>query len=244
MIAAQARRTDDASLAASRAFRGLRPEVERAVRTSEPVKDERVEALVDAWCGFECKIKLDEGYSAASSIFRGLTYSARDVESFSVALSRFIRGHPFKAGVFMSALINNCPGNDFILHTRHYEEQFMILGYKNTKDIMVEGDAGNNAGFLMEGGSVTVDGDAGERAGEMMTGGRLLIRGDCGDDLGRAMRGGRIIVEGNPMGSVGDHMMSGEIRLEGGLGKLSGKMLAGMIYHKGVLIWPKGGDGI
>ena len=233
MIAAQTQR--DASLAASRVFRGLRPEVERAVRKFDAAQNEKLEAIIDAWGRFECKIKLDEDYSAACSIARGLAYSAAEVEAFSVALSASINGNAFKAGVFMSALINTCADNDFIIHTRHHEEPIIVFGYQNIKNIIVEGDLGLAAAFLMEGGSITVEGDAGAQAGEMMTGGCLLIRGDCGDSLGRVMRGGRIIIWGNPNYDIGDSMWDGEIRLEGDAGKL-GEIYGGRIFHQGVLI--------
>jgi len=103
--------------------------------------------------------------------------------------------------------------------------------------IVVESDAGAQAGRLMAGGRLTVAGSAGPWAGSGMTGGVVEIAGSAGERLGgplagetAGMRGGVIVVRGDAGERAGDRMRRGTILVEGGAGAFAGsRMIAGTL---------------
>jgi formylmethanofuran dehydrogenase subunit C len=104
-------------------------------------------------------------------------------------------------------------------------------------EIVVEGDAGAQAGRLMAGGRLTVRGSTGPWAGSAMAGGQIEIAGRAGDHLGGpfagetvGMRGGMILVRGGAGERVGDRMRRGTIIVEGPCGAYAGsRMIAGTL---------------
>jgi formylmethanofuran dehydrogenase subunit C len=104
-------------------------------------------------------------------------------------------------------------------------------------EIVVEGDAGVEAGRLMVGGRLTIHGDAGPWAASAMRGGEIEIIGNAGDRLGgplagetAGMRGGIVIVRGNAGDRAGDRMRRGVLLVEGGSGAYAGcRMIAGTL---------------
>jgi len=259
--------TDAPALAVSKRFGRFKDEGEHAVRAPD-VK--RNEALENAWKKFakEAKKNTDsayfnsENYRLALSLLEGISYSAQDVEKFSIACIQFQDENQFcsNAGLFLSALINNCKDDDFVINTRHLTETIWYLGYQNTKNIIVsgdigaylgfdmkygtitvEGDAGGYVGQLMEGGSIFVKGSAGNSVGASMKNGRITVGGDVSHQLGWAMEGGTIEVNGNASVNVGGYMKGGEIHIYGTLVSLDSEVRSGKIYHKGKLVFPKEG---
>ncbi|MGA2126275.1 MAG: formylmethanofuran dehydrogenase subunit C [Xanthobacteraceae bacterium] len=103
--------------------------------------------------------------------------------------------------------------------------------------IVVDGNAGAQAGRLLAGGRLTVTGNAGPWAGSGMTGGVVEIAGSAGDRLGgplagesAGMRGGVIVVRGDVGARAGDRMRRGTILVEGGAGACAGsRMIAGSL---------------
>lgn len=255
------RKDSDASvLALAKVFRGLKPETEKPVRPIELVDDETLEKMKEAWKPVEIdKSDWNASYENALAQVKKLKYTAKDVENFSIALAGFQNEGLFsyKAGYFLSALINNCKDNEFIIHTAHLE-LIRYFGYKNTKNIVVKGDLGGIVGLRMECGSITVEGNAGDWVGDEMNGGNITVKGnatdwagdemkggvitvegDVGYSLGEEIGGGTIIVKGNAGNGVGRLMTGGEIRLEGEYGGIGDNIKHGKIFHKGVLIVDK-----
>jgi formylmethanofuran dehydrogenase subunit C len=103
--------------------------------------------------------------------------------------------------------------------------------------IIVEGEAGVQAGRLMSGGHLTIDGPTGPFAGSGMRGGTLTIEGDAGERLGGplsgetvGMSGGLIHVRGDAGERAGDRLRRGVILIEGRAGAYAGsRMIAGTL---------------
>ena len=84
--------------------------------------------------------------------------------------------------------------------------------------LIIEGDAGDDLGASMSGGTIRVTGNAGHRAGgphpaskRGMTGGEIIIEGDAGDHAGLLMRRGLIAVRGKCGASPGYRMLAGTV---------------------------------
>jgi formylmethanofuran dehydrogenase subunit C len=101
--------------------------------------------------------------------------------------------------------------------------------------VLVEGDAGAQAGRAMRAGELAISGQAGPWAGSGMSGGRLTIGGDAGDWLGgplpgemAGMRGGLLRVRGDAGEMAGDRMRRGIVLVDGDTGTYPGsRMIAG-----------------
>jgi formylmethanofuran dehydrogenase subunit C len=116
------------------------------------------------------------------------------------------------------------------------------IGYGMTGgEIVVDGDAGSEAGRLMTGGRLTIKGDAGPWAASAMRGGLIEISGAAGERLGgplpgetAGMRGGVVIVRGDAGSRAGDRMRRGTIVVEGRAGAWAGsRMIAGTLILAG-----------
>lgn len=103
--------------------------------------------------------------------------------------------------------------------------------------LLVEGDAGQQAGRLMTGGRLTIRGHAGDRAASGLQGGVLEINGDAGDFLAgplagerTGMRGGVLLVRGRAGTRAGDRLRRGLVIVEGDAGEYAGSaMVAGTL---------------
>jgi formylmethanofuran dehydrogenase subunit C len=104
-------------------------------------------------------------------------------------------------------------------------------------EIVVDGDAGIQAGRLMTGGRLAIGGNAGPWAASGMKGGEIEIAGSAGDRLGgplagevAGMRGGIVVVRGNAGARAGDRMRRGTILVEGSAAGYPGsRMIAGTL---------------
>ncbi len=238
------------------------PEIEHDVRIAKVEINPQLEELCAVWRRIKVAdaVYIAHYYSMIRDAAGGLRYSAKDVETFSIALSAYQRDgwFPYKAGLFLSALINISKEDEFVIHTTHLAEPVHYLGIYNTKRISVHGDAGMYAGNLMKSGTMIVDGNTDFRLGCDMKGGCIILKGDTGNEVGSRMADGSIVVEGNAHDFVGAYMDGGEITIGGntrGLGHhmrggrisingnfefiSTGQMISGKIFHKGELIVEK-----
>lgn len=209
---------------ADKRFGRYKREKYKSVRRVDVREDEVLTQLIHVFRKFKFYVNtapIHLSYSYALDLLKDLTYSATDVENFSIALAEFQdeKNFGFKAGVFLSELINNGQDSDFVIHTTHLSSSIDFLGYKNTKNIIVDGKIGDCIGYEMHRGLITVNGNA--------------------DDLvGWKTEKGIIIVNGNIGGLVGERMDEGEIHIEGTFVSL-GNIRGGRVYHKGELIVDK-----
>jgi formylmethanofuran dehydrogenase subunit C len=128
------------------------------------------------------------------------------------------------------------------IHIEDGCERLDWIGHGMTDgEIVVDGDAGTQAGRLMTGGRLTITGSAGPWAASGMRGGEIEIRGAAGDRLGgplpgemAGMRGGVVIVRGDAGERIGDRLRRGTIVVEGRAGAWAGsRMIAGTIVVAG-----------
>ncbi|MDD5172510.1 MAG: hypothetical protein PHF60_05760, partial [Candidatus ainarchaeum sp.] len=189
-------------LAIVKGFRGYKPEEEKGVRKAEVVEDEALKKLKAAWkaCHYSCG---EHGtYRMMHEAVKTLKYSAKDIENVSVALAEFQNEVRFseKAGLFLSALVNNGEDSEFVIHTAHFARPIGYLGYQNTKNITVDGDVGEMLGDRMDGGSIFVRGNASYYVGWMMKSGIITVGGNASHAVGTGMDGGEIHLNGDYAG--------------------------------------------
>ncbi len=229
-------------LAASGRFGAFKSESEQRVRKHEVESNHAVESMREAWLRCTPGPKeIGARYEIFLDGIKDLEYSAGDVGSFSILLSEFRDDGFFRtsAGLFLSALINNCKDDGFTIHTAHFTEPIFFIGYRNTKDMTVDGDAESTLGENMLGGSIIVEGAAKNMVGELMEEGSIIVKGDAGEHVGINMKGGVITVEGNAKKAAGWQMTGGEIRIEGDIESIAKNLIHGKIFHKGRLIVDK-----
>jgi hypothetical protein len=232
-------------MAVSKRFGRFKDEDEQAVRAPDVAEDRALGQLKEAWmkvrwAGTFLASSSGRHYPACMEAIAGLAYSPKDVEKFSLALAEYQDTEDFswKAGYFLSALINNCPESKFAVYTRHLDRRIVCLGVCNTKDIMMDGDAGNFLGYRMLGGRITVNGNTDDFAGRWMVDGEIVINGDGGNSLGDGMQGGKITVKGNVGYWAGQRMKKGEIVVNGNSGHdLGDDMQGGKIVVEGYAGW-------
>jgi hypothetical protein len=233
----------DARLSVSKRFGRFKDEDEHAVRAPDVVEDKTLRQLREAWLSMRWDIETfsEVEYTRVLDALKGIHYSSADVEKFSVALVEFQNEDYFRlaAGMFLSALINNCKDNDFVINVRHLTEKIWRLGYQNTKNIIVSGDIGANLGLEMKCGTITVEGNADGLVGTDMEGGSIFVKGSVKHSVGAGMKNGKITVGGNVGPGLGDWMKGGEIHIHGTLEGLGDDIESGKIYHKGKLIYPR-----
>jgi len=222
-------------LAVSSRFGGFKPETDHLLRTQNVESSPVLEGMKKAWV--DCK-DLTHGlweirHHSTLDRIKNLEYPAIDVETFSIALAEFQDEKKFsdRAGLFLSALINNCKDDGFVIHTSHLAEPIDGLGYHNAKSITVDGNAGDNLGTEMEGGTIFVNGNAGRWVGARMEDGTVTIGGYACDGIGYAMKGGDIIVKMGARDFVGERMKGGTIIVMGNAGSLVGKGMEGGEIH-------------
>ncbi len=236
-----------AMTAASGRFRGFGPETERKTRKQEVKTNPAIEAMRNIWRGHNVTeiginwVVAHEEYPRILEKIRNIECTSKDIEDFSIVLSEFQGESRFssKAGLFLSALINKCKEDDFVIHTTHLYESIVFIGYHNTKNITVDGHVGNWIGAEIESGTIMVDGDAHDYVGYHMAGGSIVVEGNAGAAVGSDLQNGSITIRGNAR-AVGDDMRGGEIHVDGSLGYIRA-FFGGKIFHRGELIWPKGG---
>jgi formylmethanofuran dehydrogenase subunit C len=236
MIVAQKRMGIEPRLAAaSSRFRGFGPETGHLLRTQNVESNKAIVEMRKVWGDTRICIERDE-YPQLPGKIKELKYSAKDVETFSIVIAEFQGEENFsnKAGLFLSALINNSGEKDFVIHTAHLSEPVHFIGNGSKKNISVKGDAGDCVGHMMESGTVIVEGNAGNMTGVEMTGGTITVKGNAGKDIGNRMKDGVIIVEGCAGQNIGSAMKGGAITVKGDAGDdIGNQMNEGAIIVEG-----------
>ena len=162
------------------------------------------------------------------------------IEKFSLLLVHYqnTKDFTFKAGVFLSSLINKCKDRDITIHTQHLGKMPKFVGtYNADKHITVKGDVGNSAGYEMKGGLIHVMENAMTMLGHRMYGGVIQIDGNVSNYVGYIMKGGKIYIKGEFAGNesypfIDQALQGGEIHIEGDhLGQIP-NLSGGTIYHK------------
>jgi formylmethanofuran dehydrogenase subunit C len=272
-VAIERKTADAPALAIGGRFGKFHPEEEKASRRVEVKENEAIRQLKTAWKAFEpghCMRnryaieEKDRVYRSILQTVANLHYTAQDVENFSLMLAEFQAEDKFldKYGFFLSALINSGENSDYVIHTYHLDipsgMTFVGLGFRNEKNITINGVAGNYLGCQMKSGSITVNGDAALKvglemksgsitvkgnvkqwAGQKMKGGRITIEGDAYSDVGFEMKGGSITVNGDAGSDVGWDMEGGSITVNGDYKKIADTIISGKIYHKQNLIFER-----
>lgn len=95
---------------------------------------------------------------------------------------------------FRDSAIENCPENTITL-PKVEKSLYNYLGRGLKKSVVVEGDVGDGAGYLMYSGQITIRGSAEKRTGYQMKGGKMLIEGNA--EIIEGMEGGEIWVSGD-----------------------------------------------
>ncbi len=192
--------------AANSRFDKYKPEPHKSVRQLkiEGAEDETPNQLKDAWSRLELNTTSEFTYIDAFRLIRHLDYSTKDVEKFSIALAEFQDEIKFaeRAGIFLSALINNGKDKNYVVHANHLNVLLDCIGFRNRKNIKVEGSIGKCVGYSMLSGIIFVNGDVGNAIGHAMQGGKIYIVGERGL-LGEYIAGGRIYVRGEIILSIG-----------------------------------------
>lgn len=211
----------DASTMA-RVFERYKPETEHPVRPVEVKETKALKQLKEAWKRFAPTEKeLDAAsfdhpnvYNQALAALRGCRYRATDIESFSLAMKAF-ESEPYfnyKAGNFLSALINTGKGRRYTIWTKHLNEEIYMFGCLNRKNIIVNGGTGEFTGFEMSGGCMEIHGNV--TGTYNLNGGKIIIHGNL-QTLG-PVSGDEIVVWGKLSALVSeDCFQKGTITIKG-----------------------------
>jgi len=198
----QRKRIEIPRLAVSKRFGMYKDEEKKTVRDADVKKNATIEALINAWSKFYSVWKcgclvpyLD--YEYAQSLIRGIEYTVRDVHDFSYILAALPKqDHHGSAGQFLSALINNGKESNYLICTEAFGKKIDDIGHMNEKQIIVQGNGGNSAGFRMKSGELIIEGDAEAQIGRMMSGGTIVVKKFADWRIGEEMSGGTIRIEG------------------------------------------------
>ena len=215
-------------------FKNYKLEDEKHIKTFRIEGNKTLKQLKKVFRRSKCNNEyIEQNYMKTLSLIKSIRCSSKDITAFSLALTEFQERENFKekAGIFLSALINNCSETEFTAITEHLSKLINYLGYMNTKNITVQGDVGDIVGCYMEKGLVTIHGNAEEFVGDGMKGGSITIKGDAGDNVGFGMKGGSITIKGNMGDDAGPYM--GDIAaLESKYQSLGLAIEGGNIFHK------------
>lgn len=218
----------------ARGFGGYKPEDEKSVRTAKVSGNNIHQKLIKAWTKIcikpedvervlRCGVK-DCIVEEIAKLIRNISYSAEDIERFSIALAGFEEEQFFaiKAGLFLSALINNGKDPAYTLRLEHLNTKINGVGFKNTKRIVVYGNLGDEAGSNMAAGELIIHGNTRHAVGWWMNGGCIEVERDAGRDVGLGAKNGEIHLTGTYK-SIAE-------KYDGDNAK---------IYHKGIEVQPK-----
>jgi hypothetical protein len=220
-------------------FRRYNPEARKEIIIHKVKENETLKQLRVALSKFRTIVAYGSDYLRAVSLVQRIKCSSNDVTSFSISLAEFQDEKSFsnRAGLFLSALINESKAKNFTIITEHLEQRINLLGFNNRKNIIIQGDAGNWVGSGMKAGTITVQGNTEDWVGAHMEDGTILLQGNTEDWAGIQMEGGTITVQGNVRYNTGESMEGGTIYIEGKYGSLSYyDIKGGNIYHKRKLI--------
>jgi formylmethanofuran dehydrogenase subunit C len=220
-------------VAAIKRFRRYKDEEGKTGREYDATETKGLKSIMEAWEGYDYDLArsnaAEKGYGRALSLLEGLEFSAGDVAKFSMMLKECEQEPRFskKAGLFLSAAINNGSEGRYTVYAGALVKSFDCFGYRNSKDIAVIGDLGRMSAGGMERGSIVIHGKAGESLGycnNRMRGGTIVVKGDTGGVVGYYMEGGEIIIDGDAK-DCGQSMSGGRITIGGDVSGDVGKFL-------------------
>ncbi len=230
-------------------FSTFKPAEESEARIEKAEINPRLERIARAW---EKAVESQRylycsAYSGFAKAVRGIHITEREMDNVIAFLSQFqyIEKFPMMAGFFLSALVNTGRDNEYTIRTRLLSVRLDKLGYGNKKNIIVDGDVGDDCGYTYVGSSFLVKGDAGNYFGAGATGGLLSVEGSAVGLVGFRLNGATIIIHGNAGINLGAHMWKGTIRVGGTIESIGDQKIKnkGEIYQGEKRVWPKGWDG-
>jgi formylmethanofuran dehydrogenase subunit C len=237
------------ALAISKRFGRYKDEGEHAVRAPDFKENQALAQFIGAFKklqGYPTISELEnsqreQDYSQALALIKGISYTSDDVALFSVALKGFEEEYFFhtRAGLLLSALINNGDCLDYCIMANALSG-LNYLGYRNTKNITVNGNNMYNLGWGMEAGRIRLIGDWWGMPGTSMKGGAIEIEGS-GIYVGACMGGGSITVNGDAT-VVGEGMADGAIFISGNCVCAGSRMSGGSIVIGGNCLSSNGAD--
>ena len=127
---------------ASDPFKRYKREKLQIVRKADIKEDNILKQLKQAFRQFHLSYEDNRiwasAYERASVVVKRINYSARDVEKFSLILYELKdeRYFALKAGIFLSALINNGVDIDYVLHVNP-EHKILAIGLLNIKNLII-----------------------------------------------------------------------------------------------------------
>lgn len=196
---------DNSALVASR-FRGFKPEDEKHVRNEQVQTESTLKRLLVAWYSFQAQMPsndLNRAYSLAIKSMGDIRATSQDLEEFLGHIRQISKGKPVAdelsdevvaLGLFISAIVNTGKENAYTidLHGLPVPE---LLGYMNSKSLMVLGDTGD-ACAMENSGEIVVLGDVHGSFAHMQRSGTSVLVGDC-EDVGTMLEGGKVILYGS-----------------------------------------------
>jgi len=229
----QPKKIPASQLAASKRFGQYKKENEHEIRSAQVEENETLEKLSGVWNKYRKLLYHRDPNQILSSLIEGISYSASDIERFSIILGKFQHedGFSYGAAAFLNFLIYHGHDDHYIIQTSHLESRMDFLGTNNPgKIITVVGDVGTHCGSSMRSGLIHVKGNTREETGRSMLGGKIIIDGDA-YDCGDYMDGGEILVKGNVIHNVGHLMGNGKIYIDGDVLAFMGEAMAGGEIH-------------
>jgi len=178
----------------------------------------------------------ENNYEKLLPLVQGLQCTSRDIEALSFIIEKYAPKYREDAlvGLFFSALMNNSNESDFSLFVQNSPVPLEILGFRNNKNISINGDVGGDLGYLMECGSIILQGNATSHIGYGMESGTIEVFGSVEDNAGYFMHGGSLTVNRNAGIYTGNSMQNGNITINGSCGKGAGhNMYGGIITING-----------
>ena len=173
----------------------------------------RLQAAFAGLLASPTKLEPGQFYAEACEQLAAIQSGSKDVMAFSRKLKshRHMEGIAAKAGLFISAMVATSAEQQFVISPNGLDKPLEYIGYENSKELVIIGDAGAHLGFRMTGGSIFVDGDAGTETGAHMTDGTIWVQGDAAERAGLFMRGGRIHIRGRAGKDLGHGRVGGTI---------------------------------
>lgn|SRR3990167_5152679 len=145
-----------------------------------------------AWLEEQPSLGFGRAYQLGIDKTKHLVYASKDIANLCLRLKDYEQHKEFEwSGLFLSGLINKCKDEEFFLMTEHLDKQISLIGYENTKKIVVQGNTQDHTGGSMSGGSITVKGNAGQYTGSFMNGGVIKVTGTI-QQISKHVFGGKI----------------------------------------------------
>ena len=182
----------------------------------------------DALEEFKANSFIDENFSTASTLLKGVNYTIKDIEELCPILSQSYANETTSIGIFISAAINKIIKETDTINLDFAGIEVNYLGYCLTRgNLIIKGSVGGYTGHSMQSGSITIHGNAVGNTCCSMQSGSITIHGNAGKWTGSFMKGGSIIVDGNAGADTGDFMQSGSITIHGNAGDFTGGSMKG-----------------